>query len=179
MTKHNFLEKFLSCSSVKYSMGFLIGSCTLGQVGKWFKPAFDIFALHPMPHFIFFVSVFPPRSFVPLDCPDFHSEMSSSGLPSCQRPMYQDFLSQYVLVCTLLPKGFAYLFSIHMVNKSVLGCFGCVRNFMKIISWPFIHYSFKFSVIKRDFFFLEMSDILTPFTFLYIGYFLLQLNPQL
>lgn len=104
----------------------------------------------------------------------------SQACPPGQRPMYQDFLSQYVLVCTLLPKGFAYLFSIHMVNKSVLGCFGCARNFMKIISWPFIHYSFKFSVIKRDFFFFwEMSDILTPFTFLYIGYFLLQLNPQL
>lgn len=123
MTNHNFLERVLSCSSVKYSMVFLLGSCTLGQVGKWFKPAFGIFALYPMPHFIVFVSFFSPRSFVPLDCPDFHSEMSFSGLPSWSETHVPGLLSQYVLVCTLLPKSFAHLFSIHMVKQT------CTRLF--------------------------------------------------
>lgn len=138
-------------------MGFLIASCSLGQVGKWFKLV-GIFGPYPRPHFIFFLT---PLFQIPcplglsLDCPVSHTETSFSGLPFWwEKERSQAFPSQYVRACTPLPRDFAHWFSIHLLSKSVLDCFVCAsykfnRNFVKIISWLFINNSFKFQSLRE------------------------------
>ena len=128
MTRCNSSEKVLDYSLVKCSMGFLIASCAFGQAGKWFKLGFGIFGPYPMSHFIFLSASF--HSSLVLLVSSWAVQVFTLRHPSRpdlsgQRPMYQTFPSQYVLVCTPLPKGFAHWFSIHMVSKSVLECFIC------------------------------------------------------
>lgn len=121
MTKHNSSDKVLGYISVKHSTDFLIASCTFGQVGKWFKIAFGILCPYPMLYFIFFFGLL---SLVPCllgllltGLSTSHTETSFSSLRFCSESHVPDFPSQYVLVHTLLPKGFAYQFSIHLVKN--------------------------------------------------------------
>lgn len=122
MTRHNSSEKVLGYFLVKHSIDFLMASCTFGQVGKWLKVAFGIVWPYPMPCFFFFFfwSPFssPLSSWAVTGLSSFHIETKhSQACLSGQRPRYQTFPSQYVLVHTLFPKGFAYQFSVDLVKN--------------------------------------------------------------